>query len=162
MYIIKLIIIYLSIIFFPIYAQYKVYFYNKIEGKIVVMQVVNRKDNNDNFALVLRKGGDFGEITENEFAIVNFSNLIYFEKTEIICSEIQIITKKFTQGYVLKLFINNRLIGDICATNYLPTDKNINANLEFINSNNNMLLKFTNIGWFYKEGIFNHSVEINI
>lgn len=133
-------------------AKYKIYFYNStnIDNYKIFLQIFEKEKAKGSYALILDKG-EYWQISAEQFSILNFANLLQFERSEIACSQLQLFNTKITHGYYLKFSINHKYIGEICATKYLPTDNSVQANLEVIKNNaGKFILKLSNAGWFYK------------
>ncbi len=160
----KLVTLFSFLLPFSVEAQYKLYFYNSvdIDNYKLIIQIFENESKTNSYALILNPGENW-LITASQFNIINFWNLIKIERSDVVCSEIQLFNSKISQGYFLKLSMNYNYIGEICATKYLPTDKNINAYLEFTkDKQGKFILKLSNAGWFIKNVADPNYIEVSM
>ena len=161
MFNIKLILIYFFVFPHSILANYNVNFYNRIEKSILIIDKRKKDKSSEDYVSLLTEG-NYITIYENEYIIANFSHVIDFEKTDISCEYIYFINRRFVQGYIFKIFINNNLIGEICATKAIALSERIYSKLElFFNESYNTIIKFSNDGWFSKQENNNQSFEFD-
>ncbi len=159
----KILLIFLFLLFSQsAIAKYKIYFYNSTntDNYKIFLQIFEKDKAKGSYGLILNKG-EYWQISAEQFSILNFANLLQFERSETACSQLELFNTKITHGYFLKFSINHKYIGEICATKFLPSDNSVQANLEVIkNDAGKFILKLSNAGWFSRNSTVPNFIEV--
>ena len=76
----------------------------------------NRQNKRQPFLRLLERfgenKGEYWQISAEQFSILNFANLLQFERSETACSQLELFNTKITHGYFLKFSIKESLTPD--------------------------------------------------